>query len=90
MPPFKNDDPRWIALEIAAADVFGHHDLDEELAALFVSNRKVSRRSTMPALSNHRGTTRRASWALLRSSAGDVSRVVSQMGVVDDAILKED
>jgi hypothetical protein len=27
---------------------------------------------------------------LLRSSAGDVSRVISQMGVVDDAIVKQD
>jgi hypothetical protein len=74
------------ALEMAAADVFGHHDLDEKLAALFVHNRRISRRSTMPASLNRR----RVSWALLRSSAGDVSRVISQMGVVDDAIVKQD
>lgn len=76
-----------LALEMAAADVFGHHQLDEELAAMFVSNRKVSRRSTMPASMTER--TRRASWNLLRSSAGDVSRVLSQMSV-DDEALKED
>lgn len=77
-----------LLLEMAAADVFGHHQLDEELAALFINNRKVSRRSTMPASLN-RGS-RRGSWALLRSSAGDVSRVVSQMGAVDKDMLKED
>jgi hypothetical protein len=74
------------ALEMAAADVFAHHDLDEKLAALFVHNRRISRRSTMPASLNRR----RVSWALLRSSAGDVSRVIAQMGVVDDAIVKQD
>ena len=75
------------ALEKAAADVFGHHQLDEELAAMFV-NRKVSRRSTMPAFMTR---TRRSSWALLRSSAGDISRVLSQMATyLDDEKLKTD
>jgi len=77
-----------LALEMAAGDVFGHHELDEELAAMFVTNRKVSRRSTMPA-STSRGS-RRASWALLRSSAGDISRVLYQMGAVDDEKVKDD
>lgn len=76
-----------LELEKAAADVFGHHQLDQELAAMFVTNRKVSRRSTMP--SSMRERTRRASWNLLRSSVGDVSRVLSQLSEADSDILKD-
>lgn len=74
-----------LALEKAAADVF-HFQLDEELAALFANGTKVSRRSTMPA-SFRRAAARRSSslGALLRrSSAGDLSRVLSQLKFVED------
>lgn len=75
-----------LTLEMAAGDIFGHHQLDEELAAMFVTNRKVSRRSTMP--SSMKARTRRASWNLLRSSASDISRVAAQLDSVDNGILK--
>jgi hypothetical protein len=64
-----------VALDAAAADILNQGQWPEELTAMFVE-RRVSRRSTLPP-SMFRG--KRRSLNLLRSSTGDVSRILSQM-----------
>lgn len=65
-------------LQAAAADLLVHHQIEEELAELFVP-RKVDRRGTVPPSMFSKSRSRRASNVLLRSSASDISHLLSQL-----------
>ena len=71
-------------LEKAAADIFAHQHLDEEFVASIFPQRKVDRRVTMPPRPMGARKKQRASMALLSSSMGEVSHLLSQLDTIKD------
>ena len=74
-------------LEAAAADVLSRQNLEEELVASLFPKRKTERRSTMPAsmfAGKKGGGSKRSSMVMLRSSMGEMSPLLTQLGTIDD------